>query len=55
MANKCETCEHKEPTHCFEGVPKGECPKRRLENEKLIYSALLIAAVTLIILNGCCQ
>lgn len=34
---------------CFRGFPEGECPLRRLENEKLIFGALLSFATGLLV------
>ena len=34
---------------CFMGYKREECPKRRLESEKLIYGILLVASVSVLI------
>jgi len=34
---------------CWSGFKQGECPKRRLENEKLIYGILLVIAVGILV------
>ena len=36
---------------CHLGYTKECCPKRRLENEKLFYGALLVIAVSLILFD----
>ncbi len=54
MKIKCNTCEQKDAKMCHQGLPVEECPKRRLENEKLIYGALLFFAVSILVLSHCC-
>lgn len=34
---------------CWQGFSEGECPLRRLENEKLFLSALLVIATGLVV------
>jgi len=34
---------------CWQGFEKGQCPKRRLENEKLFLGMLLTIAIGLLI------
>ena len=37
------------PKICWIGYKDGECPKRRLENEKLIYGALLVLTIGVLV------
>ena len=54
MKKNCNECEQKDSKICHQGLPVDECPKRRLENEKLIYGALLLFAVTILVFSHCC-
>jgi len=54
MKKNCNECEQKDVKICHQGLPVEECPKRRLENEKLIYGALLFFAVSILVFSHCC-
>ena len=56
VKSRCETCKERNevPVVCHQGLPKDDCPKRRLENEKLIYGALLVIAAGLLVWTHCC-
>lgn len=56
VKNKCETCDgcKEVPVVCHQGLPEDDCPKRRLENEKLMYGALLVIAAGLLVWTHCC-
>lgn len=52
----CELCKDCGivPVVCHHGLPEEDCPKNRLENEKLLYGALLVVAVVLLVWTHCC-
>lgn len=52
--SKCETCNDKIDTVCHKGFPEPLCPKTKLENERLLFGALLVAAVALLVWTHCC-
>ena len=52
--SKCETCNNKTDTVCYKGFPEPLCPKTELENERLLFGALLVAAVALLVWTHCC-
>ena len=52
--SKCETCNDKTDTVCYKGFPEPLCPKTELENERLLFGALLVAAVALLVWTHCC-
>ena len=56
VKNKCNTCDgcKEVPVVCHQGLPEDDCPKRRLENEKLMYGALLLIAVAMLVWTHCC-
>ncbi len=37
---------------CWQGFEKGQCPKRRLENEKLFLGLLLAISVSILVLSN---
>jgi len=54
MKNNCDVCEHTNTKVCHQGLSANECPKQRLENEKLIYGALLLFATSILVFSHCC-
>jgi len=54
--SNCELCKDCGivPVVCHQGLPEYDCPKNRLENEKLLYGALLVGAVVLLVWTHCC-
>ena len=54
IKNSCETCKGKIDTVCHQGFPEPLCPKTRLENERLMFGVLLVAAVALLVWTHCC-
>lgn len=54
IKNSCETCKSKTDSVCHHGFPEPLCPKTKLENERLLFGALLVAAVALLVWTHCC-
>ena len=54
--SNCELCKERSivPVVCHQGLQEDACPKNRLENEKLLYGALLVGAVALLVWTHCC-
>lgn len=54
--SRCETCKecNEVPVVCHQGLAEDDCPKRKLENEKLLYGALLVIAAGLLVWTHCC-
>ena len=54
--SRCETCKecNEVPVVCHQGLAEDDCPKRKLENEKLMYGALLVIAAGLLVWTHCC-
>ena len=46
---KCDLKNCDAPKVCWQGLPKGQCPLKDLENEKLILSLLLCISTTLVV------
>ena len=53
--SKCDVCRDKTMPVCHQGLPEEACPKKKLENERLLYGALLVGAVVLLVWTHCCQ
>jgi len=52
--SKCDVCRDKTMPVCHQGLPEEACPKKKLENERLLYGALLVGAVVLLVWTHCC-
>ena len=54
--SKCDICKETQevPVVCHQGLPEDDCPKAKLENERLLYGALLVMAVGLLVWTHCC-
>ncbi len=50
----CDKCKDFDDEYCHQGLPVEECPKARLENEKLLFGALLLIAVVMLVWTHCC-
>ena len=46
---KTEKCKTVKKIVCWQGFEKGQCPRRRLENEKLFFGMLLTIATGVLI------
>lgn len=51
---ECDKCKDFDDEYCHQGLPVEDCPKTRLENEKLLFGTLLLIAVTMLVWTHCC-